>query len=387
MRSVINLFAAITYLALLMTNVVLASEKNSLEHNFSARFSHTATLLKNGKVLIVGGSGKPFIGGVDTEELLGAALASADLYDPTKGIWLVTSSLSVPRIEHTTTLLANGKVLVAGGSSEISGKELGSAELYDPVTDIWSITGDLVTPRVYHTATLLTNGKVLVVGGSDGVGIKYASAEIYDPVTGTWSKTGDLNAPRAYHTATLLANGKVLVVGYGTTGKTSTSELYDPTTGKWTQTGNLVFPHGVHTATMLTNGMVLVAGGCITEHDTVKVSAKVEIYDPSTNSWSEAASLKYARCSNTATLLPNGNVLITGGNIGVRQSATVELYDPSAKTWTVAENILSKRSHHTATLLPNGKVLIAGGGVSNSDKFEALPSTQLYDPSKLIFRN
>src|SRR5690349_6723749 len=135
-----------------------------------------------------------------------------------------TGDLNDGRYEQTATLLPSGKVLVAGGLRHIPSPyggfyinvSWGSAELYDPAAGLWSSCGSLVTSRVDHTATLLPNGKVLVAGGyfDDGeINGRLASAELYDPATGAWSSTGSLSAPRRGATATLLPNGKVLVAG------------------------------------------------------------------------------------------------------------------------------------------------------------------------------
>jgi N-acetylneuraminic acid mutarotase len=264
--------------------------------------------------------------------------------------WIPTGSLNVPRSGHTATLLGNGKVLVVGFA--VAGGE--SAELYDPATGTWSITGSLNKPRWAHTATLLQNGKVLITGGTDDgyFGTALASAEIYDPDTGTWSITGNLNASRSYHTATLLPNGKVLIVGGYTT--------------------NLVFVGGVGMASPISlNG--------------------AELYDPATGTWSITASLNTNRDSHTATLLPNGKVLVVGGGYWTIDGTTpndgsypcgltltcsykkvlnAELYDPATGTWSITGRLNTPRGGHTATLLANGKVLVAGGD-----------SAELYDPT------
>src|SRR5947207_3114499 len=123
-----------------------------------------------------------------------------------------TGSLATARGGHTTTLLPNGKVLVAGGYNFTDG-HLASAELYDPASGTWTATGSLFTARSSHTATLLSNGKLLVAGGYNGGSSSLESAELYDPASGTWMVTGSLAAGRDSHTATLLPNGKVLVAG------------------------------------------------------------------------------------------------------------------------------------------------------------------------------
>src|SRR5438128_489780 len=117
------------------------------------------------------------------------------------GTWSATGSMATVRDLHTATLLASGKVLVAGGDN--SSGALASAELYDPALGTWSATGSMATARDLHTATLLpSSGKVLVAGGFNGSPL--ASAELYDPVAGSWVTTGGMNTARDYHTATLL---------------------------------------------------------------------------------------------------------------------------------------------------------------------------------------
>ena len=233
-----------------------------------SRASPTATLLPNGQVLVAGGFGY----GRNTS----GDLASAELYDPTTGLWAYTGSMAIGRDSHTATLLANGKVLIAGGYNGFT--TLNSAELYDPTTGLWAYTGSMRTTRSGYSATLLPNGQVLVAGGDDDNGDTFASAELYNPATGVWSPTGSMGSPRGGHTATLLANGQVLVVG-GYNGLTTlnSAELYDPATGTWSPTGSLGFARSDDTATLLANGKVLIAGGFGTNGELL---ASSELYDP-----------------------------------------------------------------------------------------------------------
>jgi hypothetical protein len=139
------------------------------------------------------------------------------------GQWDFTGSLNTERSRHTATLLSNGTVLAAGGTSN-SENDLASSELYDSVSGAWAVTGHLRIGRNGHTATLLPSGMVLVAGG-EAVGAALASAELYDPASGSWRPTGGLNKPRHWHTATLLSDGSVLVAG-----GPPQAELYDPAT-------------------------------------------------------------------------------------------------------------------------------------------------------------
>ena len=220
------------------------------------RDSNTATLLANGKVLVAGGNC-----GTNGQNRKGS-LSETDLYDPATGLWSATARLITARDEHTATLLANGKVLVAGGfNNGYVLSILSYPELYDPATGLWSTTGSMKAARASHTATLLANGKVLVLGGRNSNNIAISSAELYDPATGLWSTTGSLTNARYDHTATLLSNGKVLVAGGYNNGYLTSAELYDPTSGQWNRIGSLSTGRYGHTATLLANGKVLVAGG------------------------------------------------------------------------------------------------------------------------------
>ncbi len=307
-----------------------------------ARSEHTATLLNNGKVLVVGGYGD--------------AGLTAELFDPATATWTVTSGMiHFPPTGHTATLLNNGKVLVAGGD----GAAGATAVLYDPATGDWTETGRMVVYHSQHTATLLSDGKVLVAGGVCGTcspgnpGI----AELYDPATGSWTSAGWMRWGRFDHTSTLLKNGNVLAAGTAWSG--ASAELYDPATGSWIDTASMLVGRSKHTAILLNDGKVLVAGG-------YGGGASVELYDPSAGIWSATGNMGDARVFHTATRLANGRVLVTGsavgGDIGIwPQLDTAEEYDPASGSWGTRTFMRTGRSGHTATLLNDGRVLVAGG--------------------------
>jgi large repetitive protein len=290
---------------------------------------------------------------------------------------------------HTATLLPSGKVLVAGGQNS-SHETVNTAELYDPATGIWMSTGPMKTSRAGHKATLLLSGKVIVIGSNPGF-VFDSSVEIYDPATTKWSIAENMHIARGQYSVTLLSSGKVLVSGgicsyseepvTNNTGKVVylpvyalPAELYDPATGKWTTTDNLNCGHDNHTATLLPNGRVLIVGGGISTN-----LSKAELFDPATGKWILTGALNAGRECHTATLLYNGKVLAVGGGNNKEDTlAKAELYDPTSGTWTETGALTTARKYHQAVLLRNGKVLIVGG-VDN--RYKPLTSAELYDPA------
>jgi hypothetical protein len=327
-----------------------------------ARSGHTASLLTDGKVLIVGGDD-----------------ASAELFDPATGNFTFTGNMTTERYGATVTTLANGKVLIAGGFGPgvSSLPRLNTAELYDPSTGTFSATGRMVVPRVLHTATLLNDGKVLIAGGTDdnaGGGVAVADAELYDPKTGTFVATGGMHTDRAQHTATLLGSGEVLIVG-GWNGHRADAaddppwdplfaELYEPASGSFNAAATMSTTRISHTAVQLANGKVLLLGGLPSLqniHEQPSDPQYAELYDPVSNSLTGIRNLTESRRGYTATLLTHGNVLIAGGEDNGLAVGTAELLDPNSGILTATGSLATERKGHTATRLNDGRVLVTGG--------------------------
>ena len=314
-----------------------------------------------------------------------ARIVNADSSE-TPGVWSFTGAMAVSRFGGTTTLLANGKVLAAGGRVGASGgPSTATAELFDPISGTWSSAGSMPDARYSHSATLLPDGRVLVAGGFTGGLTTNAqpvlnSAALYDPATNSWTPTGSLNVRRAIHMAILLPDGKVLAAGGRTCPSgpptacdsafvTATAELYDPATGTWTPTGTMGEPRHTTSVVLLPNGTVLLSGGF---PGTGLRTA--EIYNPATGTFTPTGSLNFGRSRQGTVLLPNGQVLVTSGFSG---RTTAELYDPATGRFTpTGETEAFGRFNFFFTGLPDGRVLVTGGGGTGAGT-----TTEIYDPA------
>ena len=321
------------------------------------RVQHTATLLLDGKVLIAGGQSYSSIFYI---------ASSAEIHDPATGTFASTGNMTRARRAHSATLLPDGRVLIAGGSGPLENTEFGDCplpsscgqltggEIYDPSSGTFTATGDMIT-------AFALNGSVVALPGSPAVllpngKVLISAAQLYDPSNATFSATATKTFPT---TATLLPNGQVLLTyadDWGP-GYPINGELYDPPTGTISPTANINY----ETATLLMNGKVLFISD--PDHNVLPHSTnEAQLYDLSTGTFTAAANMRIGREAHTATPLPDGTVLIAGTQLpGGGALASAEIYDPVLGTFGPTGSMIRARHSQQATLLNNGQVLITGG--------------------------
>jgi hypothetical protein len=275
-----------------------------------ARASHTATALPDGRVLVAGGfSGS---GGED------APYAATEIFDPAAGTFAAGPAMHEARIGHSATTLRDGRVLLVGGWTGRYRATAG-AELFDPRTTRFSPAGALAAPRADHSATLLADGRVLVAGGYDARLNALATAEIYDPATNRFTPTGAMVLPRGAHTATRLADDRVLLVGggagrYPNQTMQGVAELFDPARGTFTAAARMLVPRHKHAAARLPDGSVLIVGGS-DNRDWRGQIRDAERYEPSSGRFVPAGRMALERFKLVAAVAPlaDGRVLVAGG--------------------------------------------------------------------------
>jgi N-acetylneuraminic acid mutarotase len=402
----------------------------------TSRRVHTSTALADGTVIVTGGKYGDDLGGAG-----GNPLAMTDRYDPTAGRWSPVGDLQVVshgvptvagRSYHTATLLNDGRVLVAGGAGNVNYNKFtvfNTSELFDPRTNAWTFTGNMHVARAQHAGVLLADGRALVVGGST-VRSLTATSEIFTPavrgtqtgplrladvraaarwsmarvpvtqalslaprvrahgpsrsVIGNWALTGSMHVTRAGANgfpAVLLPSGKVLVEGcdqqLGRGGVTA--ELYDPASGKWSLTGSMHVARCNHGAALLPDGRVLVAGG----DSGGVVHPDAEIYDPATGKWTMAAHMNSTRFLLTMVTLSDGRPFVpAGAAFGTIPRDSADLYDPGTGTWTATPSLNISCYIYGSSVLLDGKVLVFGG---QSQDNQWTPSSEIYDPAANVW--
>jgi hypothetical protein len=258
-------------------------------------------------------------------------------------------------------------VVLAGALLSLAAGLARAANSVAPGSNTFTVTGSMNVARYNHKTVLLNTGQVLAVTG-DVNGTN--TAELYNPATGKWTLTG---SPAAFHeggSVILLANGEVLLAGgdeplYSTTVFTATAELYNPSTGQWSMTGSMTSPRRYQAAVLLPNGEVLVAGG---QDPTFSSLSSVELYNPATGAWQAAASMHNSRSNAVAALLGNGGVLVASGfdysnGSFISSLTSAEVFNPSTAKWTSTASMPGGGSQGSP--LANGDVLVVRDATFN----------------------
>lgn len=290
---------------------------------------HSVTLVGT-KVVVVGG-----INLVSTKNVY--------IFDTVLKTWSKGQGTTFVHSAHGAVAVGSNKLLVLGGNCDIGTSvacDSGTVEEYDISANTWTLRS--IMPVSVHSAstTVLADGRILMAGGTDNASA-LSVVQIYNPATNTWARgISPMIESRYYHTATLLADGRILVTGGNKvlTGNGSvatplkTAEIYNPATNVWTQVASMSIERVLHSATALPDGRVLVAGGSgigSTNSSANSVTATVEIFDPQTGLWTPACSLINPRYAHNATLLADGaRILISGGGTQAGAVAKTEIYTP-----------------------------------------------------------
>ncbi|HEY6888158.1 MAG TPA: kelch repeat-containing protein [Solirubrobacter sp.] len=297
----------------------------------------TATRLLDGRVLVVGG-----VSPLDGTTSLG----TSEIYNPATNKWSPPASIQFPRWAHTATLMADGKVVIVGGIAT-NNAPVAVAERYDPAINAWSQAGTLGQARWAHSAVRLPNGKLFISSGHSSQG-SYTSSELYNPATNTWSPAAATPHQRSWGHAELLANGKVLVVGrVGVQELPTTADLYDPVANAWSPAGALAVTRNQFSTVLLPDGRVGVFGG--SGPTTGAGIGSAEAYDPASNTWSALDGLGFPRWDAQAVVLADGRVLFSGGGNGASLLANADLFTSPTILSAPARVALGEQAIGTST--------------------------------------
>jgi hypothetical protein len=318
----------------------------------AGRLEATLTELGDGRLLLAGGR---------TGD---APHATTLVYSAALKQWSAGPALTMPRTEAQAALLADGRVLICGGRDG-AGKLTATCERVDVATASVVRAPPLAAAMAPGPLVLLPDGRVLRAGGDTGVAISAptGSAEVYRPATGDWSALPAMKRRRMDHTLTLLPDGKVIAVGgYSGESLLAEAELLDPSAGSWTLTASLATARRRHAATALPDGRLLVTGG----YSPPSRLTQVELFDPVSARWTEGPPLPGGREQHTAVLLHSGRVLVTEG-VGNSGRTDRALWGPDRTYWTSFTLDSPARRGSLAALLPDGELLVVGGEVIAGD--------------------
>lgn len=313
-----------------------------------SRAAHSASLLKDGRVLIAGGC----VATGCEEGITNTAL----LFNPKTDRFTSTSNLREARVGHREVPLLDGSILIIGGWARDGATA--SIEHFDPTTGRFSVHGQLLDARDGFSATPLLDGTILIAGGYAGTMQRKASAEIYDPRTRRSTAVSDMTTPRMAHTSTLLPDGRVLIVG-GSSGRGRLSdsiEIYDPTTRTFSDGGTLRNARHKHAAIRVGDDVLIIGGAGVDEYSAQ--FSDTELWRNGAKQTLPGPAMQDGRYKflDSVVALGDGTALVAGsGRVPERLLTTTMQFKP------VRGDLGSELSFTTATRLPDGRVLLAGG--------------------------
>ena len=367
------------------------------------RFSHDATLLDDGCVLVSGG----WTGVANNNEIFPYPVVFSQIYDPDTDTWTLTDRIGpeIPEelpgflIYSPATKLPDGRIVSVALSEESQSgnpNDVTSAiAVFDPEDMEWTHLSDIPSNRMFVDIFALNDGGIVVVGGLDLSAMSSSVAtiepedlvEYYDTDTGEWQILKPMNIATMEHSLVALNDDRVMAVsGFNDSSSmhgTDRAEIFDPETNAWTLTGSTNVSRMFPVAITLSDGGILITGSTISHSPVADDSPTSEVFDPETGEWTVTGPMSVRRYGHTLTLLPDGRVLAAGGEDPMGGDyllySSTEIFDPEINTWSAGPELSQPRSSHSATLMPDGSVLLAGGISQDGERYP-IASTEFITP-------
>lgn len=372
-------------------------------HLVSPRFSHDATLLDDGRVLVSGG----WTGVANNNEIFPYPVVFSQIYDPGTDTWTFTDRIGSENLEELSgfliyspaTRLPDGRIVSVALSEEAqSGNpdDVTSAiAVFDPDVVEWTHLSDIPSNRMFVDIFALNDGSIMVVGGLDLSAMSSSATtiepedlvEYYNTDTGEWQILEPMNVAAMEHSLVTLNDGRIMAVGgfndSSSMHGTDRAEIFDPDTNEWTLTGSTNVSRMFPVAITLSDGRILVTGSTISHSPVADDSPTSEVFDSETGEWTITGAMSVRRYGHTLTLLPDGRVLAAGGEDPMGDDyilySSTEIFDPETNTWSPGPELSQPRSSHSATLMPDGSILLAGG-ISQEEERYPIASTEFITP-------
>ena len=342
------------------------------------------------------GDNTTLIGNINAE--MASIKLTAKLFDQGKRVDIVTPTLAIPRFGHEAVLLDDGRVLVGGGSTGIANNNvivefpLGFVQVYEPAAGMWSIIEPLEGPGIFYSTVKLVDGRVLFVGLSGGDDQPVGMASVFDPVSESWKPLSGSSSPRGVPSLALLADGRVLVAGgldysgadspYSSPEAVNVVEILDPHTGDWQQAAAMNRASQEQMLFSLNDGRVLAIGAA--RNGSSELTGHAEVYDPAADTWTIITSLDPDYVPKDAIELPDGRLLVLGApSDHETQFLEARIYDTVSDTWSPGGEMTQARPNATLVLLSDGRVLAAGGEYNWGEGFPSYSTTEIFDPAAL----